>query len=227
MQKLNQQHKNYTEFSGYYQLVLPLNFEMLIPKDDSVRLLSHILEGLDYCKLYKAYSRTGRKPSVEPKILFKILAYAYLNNLFSSRKIENACKRDINFMWLLQGAKAPDHSTIARFRKEYLSEAIDDLFYQLVKYIHSIGEIEFDNLFVDGTKIEANANRYTFVWKKAVKKNEAKMFTKIQSCIEKINLTYMTSFAAAKDAILDDIKKVLDYINQKIQEEHINLVHGI
>jgi len=181
MLKPNQQHKDYTEFSGYYQLVLPLNFEMLIPDDDSVRLLSHILEGLNYSKLYKAYSRSGRKPSIEPKVLFKILAYAYLSNIYSSRKIEAACKRDINFMWLLQGAKAPDHSTISRFRKEYLSEALEDLFYQLVKYLHSIGEIEFDNLFVDGTKIEANANRYTFVWKKVVNKNEAKMFVKIQS----------------------------------------------
>jgi len=108
----NKQHKNYTEFNGYYQLVLPLNFEMLIPEDDSVRLLSQILEGLNYGKLYQAYSHTGRKPSVEPKILFKVLTYAYSNNIYSSRKIEAACRRDINFMWLLQGAKAPDHATI-------------------------------------------------------------------------------------------------------------------
>lgn len=227
MSKTNQQHKKYTEFNGYYQLVLPLNFEMLIPEDDSVRLLSQILEGLNYSKLYRAYSQVGRKPSVDPKILFKVLTYAYLSNLFSSRKIETSCKRDINFMWLLQGAKAPDHSTIARFRKEYLADAVEDLFYQLVQYLHNIGEVKFENLFVDGTKIEANANRYTFVWKKVVNKNEAKMFEKVQSCIETINLTYMTNFAAAKDTLLDDMKKVLNYINQKIDEEHIELVHGI
>ena len=200
---------------------------MLIPEDDSVRLLSQILEGLNYKKLYRAYSHTGRKPSVDPKVLFKVLTYAYANNIYSSRKIETACKRDINFMWLLQGAKAPDHSTIARFRKEYLKDALEDLFYQMVQYLHSIGEIRFENLFVDGTKIEANANKYTFVWKKAVNKNEAKMFVKIQSCIESINLTYMTNFAVAKDTLLEDIKKALDYVNEKIQEEQIELVHGI
>lgn len=227
MRKHAQQHKNYTEFNGYYQLVLPLNFEMLIPEDDSVRLLSHILEGLNYSKLYQAYSRTGRKPSVEPKILFKVLTYAYSNNIYSSRKIEAACRRDINFMWLLQGAKAPDHSTIARFRKEYLSESVENLFYQMVNYLHSIGEIQFENLFVDGTKIEANANRYTFVWKKVVSKNESKMLLKIQSCIETINLTYMTQFAAAKDTLLTDMKKALDFINEKMEEENIELVHGI
>ena len=227
MQKQNQQHKDYTEINGYYQLVLPLNFEVLIPEDDSVRLLSHLLEGLNYSKLYQAYSHTGRKPSIEPKILFKVLTYAYSNNIYSSRKIEAACKRDINFMWLLKGAKAPDHSTIARFRKEYLSETVEDLFCQMVKYLYSIGEIEFENLFVDGTKIEANANRYTFVWKKVVNKNEAKMFIKIQSCIEIINLTYMTRFAVAKDTLVEDIRNILSFIYEKIEKDHVELVHGI
>lgn len=160
--------KNYTELSGRYQLVLPFNLEVLIPEDDSVRLLSQLLEGLNYKKLYQAYSSTGRKPAVEPKILFKVLTYAYMNNIYSSRKIESACKRDINFMWLMEGNQAPDHSTIARFRKEYLADAVEDLFYQMVQHLYQIGEVKFENLFVDGTKIEANANLYTFVWKKVV-----------------------------------------------------------
>lgn len=227
MLNLNQQHKNYTETNGYYQLVLPLNFEMLIPEDDSVRLLSQILEGLDYTKLYKAYSHIGRKPAIEPKILFKVLTYAYLNGLFSSRKIEKACKRDINFMWLLKGNKAPDHSTIARFRKEFLSEAVEDLFYQLVRYLLKIDEIEFENLFVDGTKIEANANRYTFVWKKVVNKNEAKMFTRIQVCVEAINFRYMTNFNVKIDSLISDIEEILAYLHAKRKKDNIEFVHGI
>ncbi|SNX52642.1 IS1182 family transposase [Thermoanaerobacterium sp. RBIITD] len=227
MQKSKLYNKNYTQFNGCYQLVLPLNCEMLIPEDDSVRLLSQILEGLNYEKLYKAYSFTGRKPAVEPKILFKVLTYAYMNNIYSSRKIESACKRDINFMWLLEGSKAPDHSTIARFRKEYLADAMEDLFYQLVQHLHEIGEVKFEHLFVDGTKIEANANRYTFVWKKAINKNQAKMFTKIQSCIESINLTYMTNFTVTKETLLDDIEKIIDYLKKKKEEEQIEFVHGI
>jgi transposase len=227
MQKPNKQHKNYTEFNGYYQLVLPLNFETLIPSDDSVRLLSQILEGLNYNKLYKAYSHTGRKPAVDPKILFKILIYAYMNNIYSTRKIEAACKRDINFMWLLQGNRAPDHSTIARFRKEYIKDLVDDLFYQLVQFLYSLGEIRFENLFVDGTKIEANANKYTFVWKKVVNKNEAKMFIKIQSCVESINLTYMTNFSVNKDTLVYDIEKILKYFEEKKTKGQIQFVHGI
>lgn len=219
--------KNYTEFNGRFQLVLPFNFDVLIPEDDSVRLLSQLLEGLNYERLYQAYSSTGRKPAVEPKILFKVLTYAYMNNIYSSRKIESACKRDINFMWLLEGCQAPDHCTIARFRKEYLADALEDLFYQMVKYLHSISEVKFENLFVDGTKIEANANRYTFVWKKAVNKNEAKMFEKIQSCIAEINLCYMTCFTVTKEALLSDLKSVLSYMEERRQQKQIEFVHGI
>ena len=90
--------KNYTKFGEYYQLVLPLNFEKVIPEDDSVRLLSHELEELDYTLLYQAYSAKGRNPAVDPRIMFKILVYAYSQNIYSSRGIELSCKRDINFM---------------------------------------------------------------------------------------------------------------------------------
>lgn len=227
MQQTKLYTKNYTQFGGIYQLVLPLNLEVLIPEDDSVRLLSHVLEGLNYDALYKAYSSTGRKPAVEPKILFKVLTYAYMNNIYSSRKIETACKRDINFMWLLEGKKTPDHSTIARFRKDYLQGCIDDLFYQMVQYLHDINEITFTNLFVDGTKIEANANRYTFVWKKTVKKNEAKMFEKIRSCIADINATYETDFKVVKESLLYDLNVVLAYLKEKQRQGQIEFVQGI
>lgn len=200
---------------------------MLIPEDDSVRLLSQILEGLNYTKLYKAYSSTGRKPAVDPRVMFKVITYANMNATYSSRKIETACKRDINYMWLLQGEPAPDHSTIARFRKDYLPQAIDDLFYQMVQYLHNIGEVKFDNLFIDGTKIEANANRYTFVWKKVVNKNEAKMFEKMKSCMEEANLAYGTSFSVSKETIVVDITKVLDYLEEQRKIGGIEFVNGI
>lgn len=121
-----------------FQLFLPINFEINIPADDSVRLLSNVLEEIDYTELYGAYFCREKICAVSPKILFKILVYAYMNNLYSSRKIETACKRDINFMYLPEGAKTPDHNTIVGFRNTRLKNIID-------------------NLFVDGTKIESNA----------------------------------------------------------------------
>lgn len=220
-------NKNYIKINEEYQSILPLICEVLIPANDSVRLLSQILEVLNYEKLNKAYSFKGRKSKIEPKVLFKVLIYAYMNNIYSSRKVETACRRDINFMWLLQGKDAPDHATIARFRKNYLGDAMEDLFYQIVKYLNHIGEVNFENLFVDGTKIEANANRYTFVWKKSVDKNEAKMYLKVQSCIEKLNQIYMTEFKINKETLLYDLKIIIAYLEDKRKQEKIKFVHGI
>ncbi|QNO13724.1 IS1182 family transposase [Alkalicella caledoniensis] len=225
--RTNTQHSYYTRFNGSYQLVLPLNLETLIPEDDSVRLLSQILEGLNYQGLYKAYSSKGRKPAVEPKLLFKVLTYAYMNNIYSSRKIETACKRDINFMWLLEGNKCPDHSTIARFRKIYLSNAVEDLFYQFILHLKEIGEVKFENLFIDGTKIEANANKYTFVWDKVVKKNEAKMFDKVQNFLRDLNEHYSVEFIVSKERMLDDLNCILSFLKQRKEEGKVEFVYGI
>nr|WP_317361721.1 transposase [uncultured Blautia sp.] len=156
-------HKNYTELGQTYQLVLPLSLEDLVPDDDSFRLLSHEFEELDYTLLYQAYSAKGRNPAVDPKTMFKILTYAYSQNIYSSKKFETACRRDLNFMWLLAGQKARDHSTIARFRTGFLLEACEDLFYQMVRRLAAMGELSKETVFIDGTKLEACANKYTFV----------------------------------------------------------------
>ena len=105
--------KDYTKNSDGYQLKLPLNIETIIPEDDSVRLLSQFVEGLDLTDLYSTYKRIN---SVSPRTLLKIVLYSYMNHDYSSRSMELNCKRDINFMYLLEGAKAPDHATFARFR---------------------------------------------------------------------------------------------------------------
>ncbi|MCB2300296.1 transposase [Clostridium tagluense] len=101
------------------------------------------MEELYYKKLNEEYSSQGRKPAVEPKTLFKILVYAYMNDIYSSRKIEKACKRDINFMWRLQGRKAPNHNIIARFRSKRLVGVVDDLFNQFVEKLKTYGQVEW------------------------------------------------------------------------------------
>ena len=218
--------KDYTEFNETYQLVLPLSLEGLVPNDDSVRLLSHELEELDYTLLYKAYSSKGRNPAVDPKIMFKILTYAYSQNIYSSRKIEQSCKRDINFMWLLAGQKAPDHSTIARFRKGFLSEACEDLFYQMVCRLKDAGELSTDTVFIDGTKLEACANKYTFVWKKSVGKWEEKMFLRIQEAVRLLNLEYFQSFTVKAESRTQDLQKIHDYLTEKCRQDGTVFVHG-
>lgn len=218
---------NYNNNCDVYQLVLPIETSILIPEDDSVKLLSQIMEGLDYTKLMKAYSRKGRNPNVSPKNLFKIMVYAYMNNIYSSRKIERACRRDINFMWLLEGRKAPDHNTIARFRSVRLNGVISDLFYQLVKKLFNLKEIQYENIFIDGTKIEANANKYSFVWRKATNKFEAKLQEKIFKLIGEINTEFKTNLNVnSPKSTVENLQNLLDLLNQKKEEKNIIFVEG-
>ena len=105
---------NYTMKVLRNQLVLPLNFEAKIDKDDPVWKVVEMCDDLNYTKLYKSYLRHWRK--IDPAVLFEIIVFANMNGIYSSRDIEAACKHDIRFMWLLQGESAPDHSTFARFQ---------------------------------------------------------------------------------------------------------------
>ena len=218
--------KDYTELGRSYQLVLPLSLEGLVPEDESVRLLSHELEDLDYTLLYQAYSAKGRNPAVDPKTMFKILTYAYSQNIYSSRKIEAACRRDINFMWLLAGQKAPDHSTVARFRTGFLAKACEDLFYQFVRRLASMGELSLETVFIDGTKLEACANKYTFVWRKSVGKWEEKMLVKVQDAVRLLNHEYMQTFCVERETRTEDLQRIVDFLDRYCREHEICFVHG-
>lgn len=148
-----------------------MDMEIAIPQDDPVRLASAQLEELDYMELYRAYSSTGRKSAAEPRIIFEVLVYGYMCGVYSTRKLEEACRKRVDFMWLLQGEPVPDYSTFARFRTGRTKKAVEDLFYQFVRRLEELGETEHDEVFIDGTKLESRANRYTFVWRKTTEKH--------------------------------------------------------
>ena len=116
---------------------------------------------------------------MEPKDLFKVIIYAASKGIYSTRKIEEECRSNINYMYLLRNQKAPDHNTINRYRKR-LSIVIEELLSELVMKLYESGEIDFENLMIDGTKIEANANRYSFVWKGSIEKNHEKLQKELQ-----------------------------------------------
>lgn len=200
------------------QLILPINTEIMIPENDSVRLLAKVTNELSYSKFYEVHNHLGR-PSTNPRILIRVLLYAYMNGIYSSRKIETACKRDINYIWLLEGNKAPDHNTLSRFRSGPMAEAIEDLFYQMVLKLGEMNEIEYKNLFVDGTKIEANAGRYTFVWKKSTEKHEARLQEKIRTTVLQINESYKFEYALTDEKIqtplLNEILEALEALKIK------------
>ena len=131
-------HKDYTFYGDNYQLVLPLDLACMIPADDSVRLLSQFIERM-FLDLYRTYCREGSKDEPTPRQMLKIMVYAYMNHKYSSREIEGACQRDINFMWLLEGAKAPDHSTIARFRSLHFAPCAKRIMAEMSQFLYQMG----------------------------------------------------------------------------------------
>ena len=128
---------NYNLFSLNYQIKLPLNIELSIPDDDPVRLINAFVEEMNLSDLYATYERI-RKGQASPRHMMKIMIYAAMNRIYSSRDIETACKRDINFMYLLDGMPAPDHSlhTLKRLKKK-LHKLKDD---EGIKFVHGIGK---------------------------------------------------------------------------------------
>ena len=162
--KENKTQVEYTANGTEYQVCLPTNLEIIIPSDESVRLLNAVTEELDYRRLTATYSRLGRN-EYSPRLLFKIVLYGCLRGMFATREMERDCRENVNFMYLLEGHRPPDHNTIARFRKEHLPYAVEDLLNQMVKLLVQWGEISFEEsaVFIDGTKIEANANRYSCI----------------------------------------------------------------
>ena len=217
--------QNYSSFSRPYQLKLPLEIGYSIPDNDCVRLLGQFVEELDLSDLYSTYSKV-KENQVSPRQMLKIMLYAYHEGNFSSRGIEKACKRDINYMYLLEGSSAPDHATIARFRSIHFTEVAEKYLSMSVNYLMELGEISGKEIFIDGTKIEANANKYTFVWKKSVTKNQAKLLDKmallVQECVETYGLRKIWR-GQVKEKHLE---KVIRQLYRIKEEECIEFVYG-
>lgn len=164
---------NFKTYSQHQAMLLPPTLEELIKPNHPVRIVSAVLDKIDIEPLLRTY-KTGGTSNYHPLMLLKVVVYAYVNNIYSSRKIEEALEQNIHFMWL-SGMNQPDHNTINRFRSDRLKEPLRKIFVQVVELLALEGLLSLKELYTDGTKIEANANRYTFVWGKGIKTNKAKM----------------------------------------------------
>lgn len=168
-------------FKHYNQqqtILLPYSFDDLISEKHPVRIVDHIVESINIQPLLKAYSKEGN-PGYHPKMLLKVMLYAYMTNVYSSRKIELALRENINFMWL-SSMTIVDHNTINRFRSDKLKENFKEIFKQVVLMLASEGLVNLKQIYTDGTKIEAQAGRYTFVWGNSIKTNKEKMLTQLE-----------------------------------------------
>jgi len=177
------------------QMMLPTSLEELIPEDHLVRVVNRAIDALDLKPLLRRY-KGGGTSSYHPRMMLKVLIYAYTQRIFSSRQIAKALRENVNFMWL-SGGNRPDFRTLNRFRSSTMKGVIDEVFREVLQYLIEEGYVKLDTYFVDGTKVEANANRYRWVWGKSVRR-------------------YQTQLREKVEALLDEIERV----NQQEQEEY-------
>lgn len=214
----------FKDYNPNQSFLLPPSLEELIEENHPVRTVSEVIERLNLEGLIKNY-KGGGTSSHHPRMLLKVLVYGYLCNIFSSRKLEEATRQNVHFMWLAAMSK-PDHNTINRFRSERLNNEIKEIFTQVVVLLEKEGLVSLQTAFVDGTKIEANANRYTFVWGKAIKKSKeriAKQLEELWAYTQKVAADEMKDAAPVvfKKITGQKVERVIKKIDRVLKDKKI------
>lgn len=215
-------------FKAYQQhqaMLLPPSLDELITQGHPVRIVSEVLDKVDIDPLLKKY-KGGGSSSFHPRMLLKVLVYSYINNTYSSRKIEAALKENIHYMWL-SGMSTPDHNTINRFRSERLKEVLRQVFTQVVLLLSEQGVLNIKELYTDGTKIEASANRYTFVWGNAIKTSKGrikKQLDELWQYAQKVAAAELPDTDPTKFDKIDagKVEQAIEQINEALKDKPVS-----
>ena len=223
---LNIEHTSIISKQDYYsavQLSLPVDISYSVDIDDPVRTFMEVMGGLNLNKYFKK-SHRGRE-GYNDSILLKIVLFAYMENIRSLRAIEKACKTDIRFMWLSGGLK-PSHMAFQRFISDRLIKEIDLIFYEVNSYLIEKENINTNVLYVDGTKIEANARKFSFVWKKSILNYQAKLFLKITKELEALNQLPQYRYQIKERYEPKDLIPIYHALLKHCMDENIEFVYG-
>lgn len=207
------------------RMLLPPSYDELVPMNHPVRVVNEVIERIDITGLERSYKGGGRS-SYHPRLLLKVLVYGYLRNIYSSRKMEQACVENVHFMWLTGGSR-PDHNTINDFRGKRLQGRLREIFNQVVVLLSEAGAVTLKEVVLDGTKIEANANRYTFVWGKTVQVNREKIERQLRELWEYVEKVYADEeqepnkpeFAAVDP---EAVARTIEEIDKALKEKEVD-----
>lgn len=216
-------------FKPYEQnQVVMLDLNSMIPNNHVVREINTVIDLMDIDMILEKYTPGGTS-TYNPRMMLKVIIFAYSQKIFSSRKIATALKRDIYFMWL-SGMNTPDFRTINSFRSERMKDIVEKVFGQVVLMLADQGYIDLEDYFVDGTKLEANANKYSFVWRGSTEKYKQALEKKIKELMKKIDEINNDENQKYKDLDLleerpvssEDIKKFSDTLNKMLENDPDN-----
>ena len=189
-------YKSYNRNEGS---LFPVYLSDMVPAEHPARVVDAVVDGLDLTELERTY-KGGGTSSYSPRAMLKVIIYAYLSNVYSGRQIAKMWQESIIYMWL-GGTLIPDFRTINNFRSRRLVGTFEGLFTQVVELLVEEGLVTLDVQYIDGTKIESSANKYTFVWKRATETNKAKLEKNVK-------------------AVLEEVEKILDIERQEAENEH-------
>ena len=215
------QDRRFRPYRQNQMRLLPLDLSEMIPGNDLVRVVDAVVESLDL-SLLESFYPGGGAPAHDPRMMLKVVIYAYSTGVYSSRRISEATKTNVRFMWLT-GCTALDHMTVNRFRTERLRGCFESVFAETVGMLADMGLVTLDAYFLDGTKIEANANRYSFTWRKSVEGNRAKLRVNVGRLLDEIDALNEDEDGIAAglpepgEVTADDIAEVARRINERLR----------
>lgn len=206
----------FKEYNQNQMMLFPPSLEELIGDNHLVRVVNSAIEKMNISPLLKQY-KGGGTSSYHPKMLLKLLVYGYTQKIYSSRNIAKAIRENIHFMWLA-GGNRPNFRTINNFRSSRLKNVVEEVFISVVELLEKEGYIKFDNYFLDGTIVEANANKYSFVWKKSTKYYKTKLKDKVSTLLNHIEEVNNKENEKYKDDDLEELGKNATLTSDKLEK---------
>lgn len=204
-------------------LLLPPSLDELVPENHMVRVVDVVVDRIDIGGILSTY-RGGGNSAFNPRMMLKVLVFAYLSNVYSSRRIEELLRRDIYFMWLA-GMQHPDFRTINYYRGKRLREGFEAVFTQVVQLLHDEGLVSLKVQYIDGTKVESVANKYTFVWKGSVEKNDTRLKVKTGMLLKQIEENHALETdenPAAEELTAEDVARRVERIKAKVDADNLS-----
>jgi len=224
---MNNGKVTFKEYNMQQSSLLPPSLEELLPEHHLVRVVNRVVDELDISPLLAKY-KGGGTSSYHPRMMLKVIVYAYSQKIYSSRKIEKALWENIGFMWI-SGGNRPDFHTINNFRSETMKEAVRKVFASLMEFLVEEGYVKMENYFVDGTKVGANSNPHKVVWAKKTKRYKEKLQEQIEALLDEIervneeeNDAYgeenLEELGQKSEITAEKVRKQVDEINQRLRE---------
>jgi len=184
--------------------LIPPSWEELIPTEHPVRVVNRAVEQINIDALLRKYAGGGTS-SYHPRMMLKVLVYAYTQRVYSSRQIAKAMRENVNYIWL-SGGNRPDFRTINAFRGERMKLVIEEVFTSVLELLVEEGYVKLENYFVDGTKVEANANRHKVVWAKSRAKYQERLREKVRELLKEIDAVNAAEEEEYGDKDLDEME---------------------